>query len=450
MTTGTATTGSAGDSINYNPDNFTQWPEGPYYGAHYADSSGGYNIGTSSTTGQQIQSYYDVYNGKTAWTTSANETGADYDKLDTSNYPYANGILTTLPTSTTYAGVTPKGNGQYAEVYLGEAFFDINVNSLPTSGTSSSTINIDPVSNANVGLPTTYWIEGGTTHKWQGSSDGSAAMENSSPLSISYVVPATSSGSGIISLSATSATARILASTGTDVVNYAVSNSAGAGASLTAGTAAFTAGGNGSFSPSTTNATGSAAAGNTLFSGSTTYTAGATLGPQNLTISGTGYDGTNTTTATTTVSTDIVAARALTAGTVAMPALLTNGSYTVSLAITGAAGADTSYTRPTASGSFTSGSLTLANTGATETFSTAGTLSNNLNLTFSSATTGTNSVSVPLSNYPKLRSSVRFGGGFLEESNVSPIISGCRRRKVVVVEIPSRASLSNVGWKTIL
>ncbi len=52
--------------------------------------------------------------------------------------------------------------------------------------------------------------------------------------------------------------------------------------------------------------------------------------------------------------------------------------------------------------------------------------------------------------YPKLRSSVRFGGGFLEESNVSPIISGCRRRKVVVVEIPSRASLSNVGWKTIL
>ncbi len=304
-----------------------------------------------------------------------------------------------MPTSTTYAGVTPKGNGQYAEVYLGEAFFDINVNSLPTSGTSSSTINIDPVSNANVGLPTTYWIEGGTTHKWQGSSDGSAAMENSSPLSISYVVPATSSGSGIISLSATSATARILASTGTDVVNYAVSNSAGAGASLTAGTAAFTAGGNGSFSPSTTNATGSAAAGNTLFSGSTTYTAGATLGPQNLTISGTGYDGTNTTTATTTVSTDIVAARALTAGTVAMPALLTNGSYTVSLAITGAAGADTSYTRPTASGSFTSGSLTLANTGATETFSTAGTLSNNLNLTFSSATTGTNSVSVPLSNY---------------------------------------------------
>ncbi len=69
MTTGTATTGSAGDSINYNPDNFTQWPEGPYTAPTTQIPVAVITLAQAAPQDNKSKAIYDVYNGKTAWTT---------------------------------------------------------------------------------------------------------------------------------------------------------------------------------------------------------------------------------------------------------------------------------------------------------------------------------------------------------------------------------------------
>ena len=289
----------SGGTVNHygNPWNYNKWTTLPSSVGNYpyaVNAGGGYDInptGSASTTNTN----YLFANAGAAWSWS---TGQSFKKTSAA-FAYDNGLDVTLA-GTSYDGVA-LDTSTYAQVYLGEVFFDIPASTL--SGTANKTVSlkVTPIQTIG-GEQNTYWMESGSCFEW-GVSGGTAVA--STPLTVNYIAPALGN-SATYSLSSTAATARILTGAASSVA-FAASNTGSLAATSLGVSGADT---NGSlFAPAYTLA--SLAVGGTA-SSSLAFTAGSTLGVSTYTLTGTGSNVSPNATSSGTV--DIVAARSLRTG----------------------------------------------------------------------------------------------------------------------------------------